>query len=142
MKIEPEYTYAYAAVCVASGELDSLILPKVSGACMQIFLDEVANRHPQERIVMVMDGAGWHESKDLMVPANIRIVKLPPYSPELNPVENIWDEIREKYFHNRVFDGISALEDHLSIALNHLESKPESVHSIVAWPWIVNALKN
>lgn len=140
--VSHEYTYAYAAVCVASGEMDSLILPQVNGTCMQIFLDEVAARHPQERIAMVMDGAGWHKSKELRVPENIRIIKLPPYSPELNPVENIWEEIREKFFHNKVFDSLAALEIHLLKALNHLESKPESVHSIVAWPWIINALKN
>ena len=55
-----EYTYAYAAVDVASGQLDSLILPHVNTECMQLFLDEVSERHPHERIVMVLDGAGWH----------------------------------------------------------------------------------
>jgi len=140
--VSHEYTYAYAAVCVASGEMDSLILPQVNGTCMQIFLDEVAARHQQERVIMVMDGAGWHNSGVLKVPNNIRLVKLPPYSPELNPVENIWDEIREKYFHNKVFDSIDALENHLSMALKHLETSTETIRSIVAWPWIIKALKN
>jgi transposase len=91
---------------------------------------------------MVMDGAGWHKSNDLKVPGNIRLVKLPPYSPELNLVENIWDEIREKYFYNKVFDSVDALENHFSMVLKHLEANPETIHFIVAWPWIVNALKN
>jgi hypothetical protein len=56
-----EYTYAYAAVSVLDGALDTLILPHVNGACMQLFLDEVATRHPCERIVMVLDGAGWRQ---------------------------------------------------------------------------------
>ena len=140
--VSHEYTYAYAAVCVASGEMHSLILPHVNGICMQIFLGEVATRHPRERIIMVMDGAGWHKSTELKVPENIRLVKLPQCLPELNPVENIWDEVREKYFHNRVFDSIDALENHLSLALKHMEENPETIHSIVAWPWIMKALKN
>jgi hypothetical protein len=127
-----EYTYAYAAVSIADGELDSLILPYVNGACMQVFLDEVAARHPTERIVMVLDGAGWHESNSLKLPANLRLLTLPPYAPELNPVEHIWDELREKWFHNRVFESHKALEDHLEAALLSMEKDPKRVRSIVA----------
>ena len=58
---------------------------------MQIFLDEAASRYPDDRIVMVLDGASWHSSGDLTVPKNIRLLPLPPYSPELTPVENIWE---------------------------------------------------
>ncbi len=135
-----EYTYAYAAVDVDSGELDTLMLPSVNGECMQIFLDEVAARHRSDRIVMVLDGAGWHASKSLIIPQNIKLLSLPPYAPELNPVEHLWDELREKHFHNLAFDSILALEDHLESALRTLEMKRESVRSIVRWPWIVNAL--
>jgi putative transposase len=120
--------------------MDSLILPYVNGSCMQIFLDEVSSRHPEDHIVMILDGAGWHRNTELNIPANIRLVNLPPYSPELNPVEHIWDDLREKYFHNHVFDGIDALESHLALALRNMENHPDHVHSIVAWPWIINAL--
>ena len=68
-----EYTYTYGAVDVVSGELDSLILPHVNTGCMQIFLDEVGNRHPNDRVIMVMDGAGWHTTKSLKVPDNISL---------------------------------------------------------------------
>ena len=71
----------------------------------KLFLDEVAARHPQDRIVMVLDGAGWHQSESRTLPSNLRLLKLPPYSPELNPVEHLWDERREKSFHTCVFDG-------------------------------------
>lgn len=137
-----EYTYAYAAVDVQSGEVDSLILPHVNTACMQIFLDEVAARHPGQRIVMVLDGAGWHTGGELKVPSNLRLLPLPPYAPELNPVEHVWDELREKHFHNLVFDSLDALEDHLEASLLALERNPERVKSIVAWPWIMYALLN
>jgi transposase len=137
-----EYTYAYAAVDVASGQIDSLILPHVNTACMQIFLDEVAARHLGECIVMVLDGAGWHAGHALRVPANMRLLPLPPYAPELNPVEHVWDELREKNFHNLVFDSLDALEDHLEASLRDLEDDPDTTRSIVAWPWIMDALLN
>jgi tRNA A37 N6-isopentenylltransferase MiaA len=72
-----EYTYAYAAVDADSDHLDTLILPHVNTDCMQIFLEEVASRHPDEKLVRVMDGAGWHASKALRAPDNIRWLPLP-----------------------------------------------------------------
>ena len=68
--------------------------------------------------------------------------RLPSYAPELNPVEHIWDELREKYFHNRVFDSLDAIEDHLEGALRALEGDHARIKSIVAWPWIIIALLN
>ena len=126
-----EYTYAYGAVDVVSGELDSLILPQVNTVCTQIFLDEVGNRHPNNRIIMVLDGAGWHASHDL-TPPNMRLLSLPPYSPELNPVENLWDALREKFFHNKAFDSMDALEDQLQAGLLDLEHDWPRVQSIVS----------
>ena len=140
--VTQEYTYAYAAVSVVDGQLDSLILPHVNGPCMQIFLDEVASRRPDERILMVLDGAGWHQSESLQLPPNLRLLKLPPYSPELNPVEHLWDDLREKSFGNQVFDSLDTLESHLELALRDMELDHRRVHSIVAWPWIINSLVN
>ena len=70
----------------------------------------------------------------------MRLLSLPPYAPELNPVEHLWDELREKYFHNKAFDSIEALEDQLSEGLLALEQDISRVQSIVAWDWIINAL--
>lgn len=138
--VTQEYTYAYAAASVADGVLDTLILPYVNSDCMQVFIDEVSGRHPEDRIVMVLDGAGWHKAGTLVVPSNMRLLSLPPYAPELNPVEHIWDELREKAFGNLVFDSLNALEDHLEISLLAMEHDKERVHSIVAWPWIIDSL--
>jgi transposase len=135
-----EYTYAYAAVEAKSGELDSLILPDVNTYCMQLFLDEVGARHPNDKIVMVLDGAGWRTSGLLKMPQNMKLLPLPPYAPEFNPVEHVWDELREKSFHNRVFNSLSALEDQLELALHDFEGNASMVKSIVAWEWIINAL--
>jgi transposase len=106
---------------------------------MQIFLNEIARRHANDKIAMVLDGAGWHKSKSLEVPDNIRLIHLPAYSPELNPVEHIWDELREKGFHNRVFSSLDAIEEHLLSELRRLENNPSITKSISSWPWIIKA---
>lgn len=123
-----------------SDTLDSLVLPQVNSECMQIFIDEIASRHPDDNVVMVLDGAGWHKCKGFRLPDNLRLLFLPPYSPELNPQEHLWDELREKRFHNRVFDSIDALEDHLVAALHDMENAPERVKNIAGWDWIINSV--
>ena len=138
--VSQEYTYAYGAVSITDGQWDSMILSRTDTVCMQIFLDEIASRYPEDRIVMVLDGAGWHRAGYLIAPKNIKLLYLPPYSPELNPVENIWEELREKGFYNKVFDSLDALENQLFHSLKHLEDNPEITKSIAAWPWIVNSL--
>ena len=140
--ITQQYTYAYGAVSPVDGRFDSLILPYVNGECMQIFLDEIAARYPNENIVMVVDGAGWHRSEEIGLADNLRTVFLPPYSPELNPQEHVWDELREKFFHNRAFDSLSALETHLEGALRSLELDPKRMRSIAGWEWIINSVFN
>jgi len=140
--VTQEYTYAYAAVSPLDGVLDTLILPSVNGACMQIFVDEVASRHAEANILMVVDGAGWHRSQDLKMPSNLRLHLLPAYAPELNPVEHLWDDLREKSFHNRVFDSIESLEAHLEQALADLEKSHKRTRGITGWPWIIKALSN
>jgi transposase len=133
-----EFTYAFAAVSPMDGVLDSLVLPEVSTETMNLFLEEVASRHHEEFIVMILDGAGWHTAKKLNIPENMHFHFLPPYSPELNPTENLWDELREKGFANRAFNSMTAVEDQLVDQLACLEKNPQRVHSITGWPWIVN----
>jgi hypothetical protein len=135
--VTQEYTYVYGAVNINSGQFNSLILPVCDTACMQIFLDTISFRYQGEKIVMVLDGAGWHKSKSLKIPGNMYLLHLPPYSPELNPVENIWEELREKGFHNRVFPDIDVLEEHLLCELQRLEMNVEITRSISSWHWIM-----
>jgi transposase len=105
---------------------------------MNVFLREVSERHLEEDILMFMDGASCHRSRSLDIPANIRIHVIPPYSPELNPTENIWDEMREKFFKNTVFHSMQAVEEHLSEACVYFENTPEKVQSITGFSWIVS----
>lgn len=96
MQIVRAYTYAFVAVSPHEGRLDTLVLPVVTGEAMPIFLAGVAWCHPEEFILMVLDGAGWHSANRWIILENVRLEALPPYSPQLNPMEHIWDEIREK----------------------------------------------
>lgn len=107
---------------------------------MSIFLEEVSKRHQEEDILIFMDGAACHKSKEthLSIPKNIYIEIIPPYSPDLNPTENIWDEMREKFFKNTVFDSMTAVEEQLAIACRYLEDTPEKVESITSFHWIVS----
>ena len=87
---------------------------------------------------MVQEGAGWHKNQAMGLPANLKHHFLSPYSPELNPVEHLWDELREKHFHNRAFETIDALEDTLVAALRTLELDQAQVQNICQWDWIIN----
>jgi transposase len=140
LQIVREYSYAFGAVSPLGGTFDSLVLPVVTAEAMSIFLAEVARRHPEEFILMFLDGAGWHRAHDLVVPENMRLEALPPYSPQLNPVEHIWEEIREKWFANEVFDSLDVVEDRLVEAFVALENNRELVASTTGFKWIINCL--
>jgi transposase len=140
MKIVREYTCAFGAVSPHDATLDSLVLPVVTAEAMSIFLEEVTRRHPEEFILMYLDGAGWHRANDPAVPKDMRLEALPPYSPQLNLVEHIWDEIREKWFTNEVFNSLDAVEDRLVEALVALENDQKLVASITGFDWIINCL--
>jgi len=107
---------------------------------MDVFLAEVAKRHSDKYILMFLDNAGWHTSKNLKIPQNIRLASLPPYSPELNPTEHVWDELREKYFHNLTFDSIGAVEDRLEFGLRELENDNGLIQSATGFDWIVTTV--
>jgi transposase len=89
---------------------------------------------------MALYGADWHRSGALAVPGDMGLLPLPPYSPELNPVENIWEGLREKDVGNGVFDSMADLEGRLQAGLKRLEDHPEITKSISAWPWIIDAI--
>src|SRR4051812_36677971 len=133
-----EYEYAFAAVSPQDGTLDTLVWPAVNTEAMSIFFAEVSQRHANEFLIVVLDGAGWHRAKWLQVPAHMRLVFLPAWSPQLNPVEHVWDEVREKWFSNRVFASLAAVDEQLVKALLVLETDPLRVASLTGFPWITD----
>lgn len=134
-----EYSYAYAAVTPEDGALDWMVAPKMDRITMQSFLRHVSQKHPDEYIVMVIDGAPSHRAKQLYVPPNMALIRLPPYSPELNPVERLWEELREKEFANRVFNSLGAAMAQAVRGLKRLEISPESLRSMTGWNWILRS---
>ena len=135
---ERQFTYVYGVVAPACGQLDWMIAEKMNTETFSTFLAQVSAAHPNDFLVMIVDGASSHVSKDLKIPENIRLHRLPPYSPELNPMEHLWDEIREKSFPNRVFSQMKAVVEQLAKDLPALASDTERVKSISAWLWIVS----
>ena len=135
-----EYTHVYGAVSPIDGIADFLILPLVTSQAMNLFMDEIAKRHKKEFIYMLYDGAPCHSKTALKIPDNIAIEKLTPISPQLNPTEAIWDEMREKFFPNLVFDSLEAVEEKLIESTLHFEKNPKIVQSITGFKWIVKAL--
>jgi transposase len=91
-----EYVYLYGAVSPKDGTCVYLIMPRSDTACFQAFLNVLSRKFARQDILLVLDGAPNHRCSDLALPDNISLLFLPPYSPELNPKENLWDEIREK----------------------------------------------
>ncbi len=98
------------------------------------FLAQVSQAHPTELVVMVVDGASSHKAKALVVPDNIRLLALPPYAPELNPQEHVWDELREKEFPNRVFNQMDAVIRQLEQGLPRMAADREGLRGLTAWP--------
>lgn len=131
-----QYLSVFTAVAPQSGAMVSLIFPRCDTAMMTIFLHHVSQQFPDSFIVMQVDGASWHHAQQLQLPENIRLLFQPPYSPETNPVEHIWDDMREKHFSHRQFLSLDALEEHLCTVLNELSSCTSYVRSMTYFPHI------
>jgi transposase len=129
-----EYTNVYAAVAPEAGTMTSLILPSSNTAMMNLFLEHVSHTKASSFLVMQVDRAGWHRAKDLLVPENIRLIFQPAHSPELNPVEHVWEDLREKYLPNRTFLSLDEVIDAVCDGLQQLEADPERLRSMTYFP--------
>ena len=135
---EREFVYVYGAISPLEGQLDWRLCREMNTGRMAEFLAQVSQAHPAELIVMVLDEASSHKAKGLVIPPNIRLLPLPPYAPELNPQEHVWDEVREKEFPNRVFNHLDAVIRQLEQGLPRLATDSDRLRSLTAWPWIVS----
>ena len=112
------------------------MLPRANTKAMQLHLDEISRHFARKaHAVVLMDRAGWHKAGDLKVPKNLTIILLPSRSPELNPVENIWQFQRANYLSNRVFETYDDMLDAGCGAWNHLIDRPDVIASIGARDW-------
>lgn len=133
-QIVRESVYTYAAVAPTLGQMTSLVLPYANTQMMNLFLEQVSQEFADYFIILQVDRAGWHRSDALVVPENIRLILQPPHSPELNPTEHIWEEVREKHFYNQVFESIDAVMDTLCQGLQELMMMPERLKSMTNFP--------
>lgn len=131
-----EYRYAFGAVEPLTGDSVFLILPNSDAVCMNIFLRHLAEAYPNDKIILVCDSASWHRAKSLEIPNNIRFVYLPPSTPEMNPIEQIWKEIRKRGFKNEVFQTLEKVVDRLCSVINSLSS--DTIKSITGRDWIIS----
>lgn len=124
-----------SAVSPKDGRLVSLVMPWVDSEVMSIFLSHTAQEFPDDLCVLIFDGAGWHRAKDLRVPKNMVLIPLPPYSPELNPVEHIWDYLRDA-LGNKTLHSLDEVIDFLCATITPLFQQPEMVRSMTCFDWI------
>ena len=132
-----DWAYIFGAVCPARGVGVGLILPEVNTEAMNLHLAEIS-RHvaPGAHAVMLLDGAGWHQQGGrLVVPDNVSLLALPPYSPELNPLENVWEFLKQNFLSNRVFANYDAIVDACCNAWNALMALPERIRSLTERSW-------
>ena len=131
-----ENAYLFGAICPARGKGAALALPFADTAAMQLHLDEIS-RHVAKRAhaVLLLDRAGWHTTGNLNIPKNITPIFLPSRSPELNPVENIWQYLRANCLSNRVFETYDAIIDAACDAWRKLIAQPQTITSIGMRDW-------
>ena len=133
-QIVRESFYVYAAVAPAIGRMTTLVLPYANTQMMNIFLRQVSEDFADYFIVMQVDQAGWHRSKDLVIPENIRFISQPAYSPELNPAEHIWEEIREKFLQNKAFKFLAEVVNIVCEGLRQLSDDFNRLRSMTWFP--------
>lgn len=122
MKLGFKNTYLYSAVELGTGSHFTLEIPFVNADCLNVFLKEFHQQFPNDEILLVMDGAGWHKAKLLDIPHGIEIVYLPPYAPELNPVERLWEHLKNHTIRNKIYFSLSAAMNAVAAFLNSLSS--------------------
>jgi hypothetical protein len=130
-------TWLYGTVAPASGDTFTLILPKLNTTNMQVFIDAFAAAFPLTFNVLLLDHSAVHTTERLRLPANVALVFLPPYSPELNPVERLWQDLRGRMAW-RLFDDLDGLEAELCTQLTHYT--PSVVQSLTSYPYLRQAI--
>ena len=132
-----EYRYAYGAVEPLTGEGCFLIPPYCNAACMNLFLTQLSEQYPDDVILLCCDSAAWHTSGGLNLPDNIVLFYIPPYTPEMNPIEQIWKEIRKRGFRNGVFASLEKVVERLCDTICSLSN--QVISSISGRDWIIKA---
>jgi hypothetical protein len=127
--------YLFGAICPARGAGAAIVMPHADSRAMQHHLDEIARLCPKAHAVVVLDQAAWHTTEKLRIPDHLSLLPLPPKSPELNPVENVWQFLRQNKLSNRVFGGYEAIVAAACDAWNSLVADPKRITSSETRAW-------
>lgn len=130
-------TYIYGAACHDTGQSCALILPYANTDSMNRFLEELSSAiEPERHVALLVDNAGWHTAKKLSVPSNITLIPLPPYAPELNAMEQVWEWIKNHFLSNQHYRDYEAIVDKACYAWNQLSGNRDLIKSIIHRKWI------
>lgn len=132
-----EWAYIFGAVCPERDIGAALVLPTVNSAMMGLHLEEISRQvQPGHHAIVILDGAGWHKKGGaLKIPENISLLALPPYCPELNPVENVWQFLRQNWLAHTVFSTYADILDACCRAWNNMANQPGRIRSIAQRAW-------
>jgi putative transposase len=133
-----EYRYAYGAVEPQTGQSFFLVMPYCNTDCMNVFLRELSKAYPDDYILLVVDGAAWHRAKGMLIPENMSFIYLPPATPEMNPIEQIWAWLRLHGFRNEVFSSLKNVVERLCHTICSLSE--DIVSSITLRKWMLSTL--
>ncbi len=132
--------YLYGAICPERGTGAAMVMQRADTQGMQLHLDEIsANIAPGAHAILILDQAGWHTTGKLSIPGNITLLPLPPRSPELNPAENIWEYLRQRWLSNRIFKTYDDILDAVCDAWNRLIADPARITSIGTRSWALTS---
>jgi hypothetical protein len=132
-----DYLWVIAAACPATGAATGIIMPHLDTDVINAFLGEFSRQlAPDVQAVLIWDGAGFHTARSLEVPANVTLLGLPPYSPELNPIENLWHYLRSHYWSNRSYEDWEALKVAAAAGLVTVGTDAERIKTVCAAPYI------
>ena len=128
--------YLFGAVCPARDTGAAIVMTRANTEAMNLMLEEISRTVASgAHAAVVIDGAGWHTSGDLAVPSNITLVPLPPYSPELNAIERLWQFMRDTLLSHRLFSDLNAILDVCCHVWNRILAEPGRIRSTCGYPW-------
>jgi hypothetical protein len=134
---EYDYLWVIAAACPATGAAAAIIMPHLDTPTVDLFLEEFSRQlAPDVQAVLIWDNAGFHVSGSLRVPPNVSLIRLPPYSPELNPIENLWHYLRSHYWSNRIYEDWEALKGAAIEAMVAVGTDADRIKSVCSAPYL------
>jgi transposase len=138
-----EWVYVFGSVCPSDGRCHSCLISRADTMAMNGYLEDFSRSLAEgEHALLVLDRAGWHRSKGLKIPGNVTLLWLPPYSPQLNPAELIWRQMRARRLSNVVFDTVWQMDKAVAEAWLYITRDVSEIKSLCFFPWIESAVNN